>query len=148
MKPDRNLIIVSFLILFLELLLIRFIGTEIRIFAYLSNLLLLGIFIGSGLGMFLKRSFSLVISSVLLLLLVLIIVSGVFINITDLLTPLSESFIWFQSGWNSVISVIGGIAFGENRAVGYSLIGIGLLLAVLDIIKKSRSKNENTIQKQ
>lgn len=33
---------------------------------------------------------------------------------------------------------IAGIVFGENRLPGYSLIGIGILLAVIDIIKTSK----------
>jgi len=33
--------------------------------------------------------------------------------------------------------VIAGIIFGESRLVGYSLIGIGVLFAIIDIIKKS-----------
>ncbi|MDD5110437.1 MAG: hypothetical protein PHI63_04445 [Patescibacteria group bacterium] len=32
--------------------------------------------------------------------------------------------------------VIAGIVFGENRLVGYSFMGAGVLLAVIDIIKK------------
>jgi len=34
--------------------------------------------------------------------------------------------------------IIAGIIFGENRLVGYGLIGIGLLLALIDIVKKSK----------
>ena len=36
--------------------------------------------------------------------------------------------------------VIAGIIFGEDRLVGYSLMGIGILLAVADIVLKSRKK--------
>jgi uncharacterized membrane protein len=32
--------------------------------------------------------------------------------------------------------VLAGILFGENRLVGYSLMGIGVLLAAIDIFKK------------
>ncbi len=32
--------------------------------------------------------------------------------------------------------IIAGIIFGENRMVGYSLLGIGMLLAVIDIYSK------------
>lgn len=34
--------------------------------------------------------------------------------------------------------VIGAIVFGENRLIGYSLIGIGVLLALIDIVRKIR----------
>lgn len=43
---------VSLLALYLELLLIRWIGTEIRIFAYLQNTILIVCFLGLGLGLF------------------------------------------------------------------------------------------------
>ncbi len=36
------------------------------------------------------------------------------------------------------VFVLAGIVFGDNRAVGYSLIGIGVLLAIIDIVKKSK----------
>jgi amino acid transporter len=36
--------------------------------------------------------------------------------------------------------VIAGIFFGEERALGYSLIGLGVLLAILDIFGRFRNK--------
>lgn len=36
--------------------------------------------------------------------------------------------------------IIAGIIFGENRLVGYSLLGMGVLLAVIDIYYKRRSR--------
>ena len=83
-----------------------------------------------------------ILISVVAFLLVALFLIALFLRTKKQNKPLSKL------GALSLVLVIGGIAFGENRAVGYSLIGIGLLLAVLDIIKKSRSKNENTIQKQ
>jgi spermidine synthase len=59
-KPDRSIgvrdaevFFVSWLILLLELLWIRWMGTEIRIFAYLGNLILVVCFFGVGLGCYL-----------------------------------------------------------------------------------------------
>ena len=40
----------------------------------------------------------------------------------------------------SFVFVIAGIAFGDDRLIGYSLIGVGIILAVVDIIMKSRKK--------
>ena len=54
-KNYLKLFLISFLFLFLELLVIRIVSTEIRIFAYMSNLVLLAIFTGSGLGMLVKK---------------------------------------------------------------------------------------------
>jgi spermidine synthase len=49
-RSDAEIFVISALILYLELLLIRWIGTEIRIFAYLGNLILVVCFFGVGLG--------------------------------------------------------------------------------------------------
>jgi predicted branched-subunit amino acid permease len=34
--------------------------------------------------------------------------------------------------------VLAGLFFGEARLMGYSLLGIGMVLAIIDIIKKTR----------
>ncbi|MHB1294528.1 MAG: hypothetical protein ACYC4R_05985 [Anaerolineae bacterium] len=34
--------------------------------------------------------------------------------------------------------VIASVLFGENRLIGYSLLGLGVLLAVIDIFRRSR----------
>ena len=49
-RLDVELFLVSALILYLEMVLIRWLGTEIRIFAYLGNLILVMCFFGVGLG--------------------------------------------------------------------------------------------------
>jgi hypothetical protein len=38
--------------------------------------------------------------------------------------------------------VISGIAFGSNRWVGYGLIGIGVVLAMIDILIKMKAQNK------
>jgi hypothetical protein len=38
--------------------------------------------------------------------------------------------------------VLAGIFFGEERFLGYGLLGVGILLAVIDIIKKWRGGKE------
>ncbi|HXI84277.1 MAG TPA: hypothetical protein VNL17_09345 [Verrucomicrobiae bacterium] len=50
LRSDAEVFFISALILFLELALIRWIGTEIRIFAYLGNLTLIMCFFGIGWG--------------------------------------------------------------------------------------------------
>ncbi|HKZ45457.1 MAG TPA: hypothetical protein VJ343_02015 [archaeon] len=40
----------------------------------------------------------------------------------------------------SFVFVIAGIVFGGDRLIGYSLIGVGIILAVVDIIMKSKKK--------
>ena len=53
-RRDAEIFLVSTLILHLELMLIRWVGTEIRIFAYLGNLILVICFFGVGLGCYLS----------------------------------------------------------------------------------------------
>jgi hypothetical protein len=36
--------------------------------------------------------------------------------------------------------VLAGLFLGESRTLGYGLMGIGIILAVIDIFRKSRSK--------
>ncbi len=36
--------------------------------------------------------------------------------------------------------IVAGILFGDNRLVGYGLMGVGVILAVLDIFNRSRNK--------
>jgi SAM-dependent methyltransferase len=54
-SPYRTLFVVSFLALFLELILIRWVSSEIRIFAYFKNFVLIACFLGFGLGSSLCR---------------------------------------------------------------------------------------------
>lgn len=42
----------------------------------------------------------------------------------------------------SLALIVAGIVFGESRLVGYGMIGAGLALALIDIIKKARSKDQ------
>jgi SAM-dependent methyltransferase len=89
---------VSFVMLFLEILLIRWIATEIRIFAYLGNLVLLACFLGIGVGCFFSRKkINILITFGLIVLLVLSVRSEPFRNITDLLGGFSDSVIWYQA---------------------------------------------------
>ena len=38
------------------------------------------------------------------------------------------------------VFVVAGIIFGEDRLIGYGLMGIGIVLAVADIVNRSRRK--------
>jgi spermidine synthase len=102
-----KIFLISFVFLFLELLVIRLVTTEIRIFAYMSNLVLLAIFSGSGLGMLVKQKFSLNKSMLFFFIISLVLVTKyivrlpnlefkLFSGITELLAPLSESHLWLQ----------------------------------------------------
>src|SRR6266436_6158741 len=55
-KNYWDLLLLSFISLFLELAIIRWLSTEIRIFAYFKNLPLMAAFLGFGIGCYFYRS--------------------------------------------------------------------------------------------
>ena len=70
----RQLVAVSLLSLFVEMLMIRWVSSEIRIFAYFKNFVLVACFLGFGLGCYLCRrrvQLSAIIAPLLLLTLIL-----------------------------------------------------------------------------
>lgn len=91
--------LISVLGLFLELLLIRWIGTEVRIFAYLQNTVLIVCFLGLGMGCFTSAGpvsvrHILLPLAALVLLLAVPLTHGVLANITNLLSVLDDLLIW------------------------------------------------------
>jgi hypothetical protein len=41
--------------------------------------------------------------------------------------------------------VLAGLFFGKERLIGYSLLGIGVVLAIIDIIRKSKTNSGKTV---
>src|SRR5215207_2113396 len=85
--------------LFLELMLIRWVGTEIRIFAYLQNTVLIVCFLGLGLGCLTCRRPVQMHRGLLALLALVVILAvpacrAVMAKITDLLSVLGDFLIW------------------------------------------------------
>ena len=84
-RRDAEIFVVSVLILFLELVLIRWIGAEIAIFSFLGNLVLVICFFGVGLGCYLAaRPMSLGRLGLNLLLLVALVANPVRVEALDL----------------------------------------------------------------
>lgn len=46
----------------------------------------------------------------------------------------------FQLATLAFLFILAGIIFGENRITGYSLMGVGIILAVIDIIRQMKNK--------
>jgi spermidine synthase len=107
LEPDtrngKQLILASFLTLFAELALIRWIGTEVRIFAYVKNLALLLCFLGFGMGCALARRPVRWWSSATALLGLLMVVrwpwhrERVFENLSESLGAAQDILIWASS---------------------------------------------------
>ncbi|MBA4393420.1 MAG: hypothetical protein C0407_07690, partial [Desulfobacca sp.] len=112
--PTSNikLFSISFVMLFLEILLIRWISTEVRIFAYVGNLVLLACFLGIGVGCFFsKRKENLLISFGLLVLIALAVRSEPFRHITDMLSGFSDLIIWYKAiRANNLVPALQGVA--------------------------------------
>ncbi len=138
MKKYLEIFLLSSLALFLELLIIRLMGTEIRIFAYLSNYILLAVFLGTGLGMMLKKKITLEYSSIAFFAVLVVLVwkyiirlpnleFKIFSGITEMLSPLSESYIWLQVNTFSKTGIIIGIilTLGIFALIAFSFVPIG-----------------------
>src|SRR4030095_9076128 len=101
----RSLVLASLLGLFLELMLIRWVSSEIRIFAYFKNFVLIACFLGFGLGCSLcHRRINLLPSLVSLLMLTLIIklpwepLRNLIDSLPLLLASFSDLHIWGVPG--------------------------------------------------
>jgi hypothetical protein len=111
------LFLVSVLGLFLELMLIRWIGTEVRIFAYLQNTVLVVCFLGVGLGCMTSRK-PVSLRDMLLPLVVLVALLAVPITrrclglITEMLTVLGDLLIWSNGEKASSVPAIVPVATG------------------------------------
>jgi spermidine synthase len=123
-----TLFLVSVLGLFLELMLIRWIGTEIRIFAYLQNTVLVVCFMGLGMGCLTCRK-PIVVREMLWPLLMLTLLLAVPITrftlagITQMLTVLGDFVIWAQ-----------GVSTSPLRTGLSILLGLSLTLLLMILL--------------
>ena len=130
-RRDVELFVVSALILYLELLLIRWIGTEIRVFAYLGNLVLVVCFFGVGLGCYLASHPSNPMKLAVSVLLLVVLVANPFSwrgtefrMATMLLSGFEDSLLWEQmAGWT-----------GLHLFAGLLMVGVLLYLLVLTFV--------------
>jgi spermidine synthase len=117
----RNLSWTIFLIsavgLLLEMMLIRWIGTEIRIFAYLQNTVLIVCFLGLGMGCFTCRkpiqfTRSLIALLALTIMLSIPLLRGIAGRITEFLSSLGDLVIWAQAVSDSPLTTVGNVTLG------------------------------------
>lgn len=126
-----GILLISILGLFLETLFIRWVGTEIRIFAYLQNTILVVCFLGLGIGMFtssrpIQLKQSLVPMTVLLLLMSVPVTRLALGSTSEMLSGLRDFVIWSGTGTTNVYTqtlfVIAGLA-----------LTYGVLVLIVDI---------------
>lgn len=115
------LFLVSVLGLYLELALIRWIGTEIRIFAYLQNTILVVCFMGLGLGCLTCRR-PIALSDLLIPLFILMLLMavppsrGMLGKTTEMLSVLDDLVIWEPAKSASAMQGLRSVAFGLGLA--------------------------------
>ena len=115
----RAIFLISILGLYLELMLIRWISTEIRIFAYLQNTVLIVCFLGLGFGLFTSRQ-TIVLKHLLVPLFTLVLSLAVapvrnFLatTITTRLSVFEDLLIWFKGTGGSTLNVIRDVVIGS-----------------------------------
>src|SRR5689334_19207201 len=121
----------SVLGLYLELLLIRWIGTEVRIFAYLQNTVLVVCFLGLGAGLFSSRreaSVTRMLAALATLVGALVVpwTREAFANISDTLSLVADVNIW--SPIETANKAI--IPFVVAAALALTLVLLAILLEV------------------
>src|SRR5919197_2550520 len=98
---------ISILSLFLETLFIRWVGTEVRIFAYLQNTILVVCFLGLGIGMFtsskpIEIKQSLIPMTIFLCLMALPLTRLVLGSISEILSAFGDFVIWTAQVTNNI----------------------------------------------
>jgi spermidine synthase len=126
-----GILLISVLSLYLELLFIRWISAEIRIFAYLQNTILIVCFLGLGLGMFtsskpIRLKYSLIPMLIFLFLLALPATRSVLGSVSEMLSVLGDLVIWENIITTSPLTAVFFVTVGL-------LITYGLLLLIVDI---------------
>lgn len=101
------LFLASFLALYFELVVIRYLSSEVRVFAYLKNLPLVAAFLGIGLGMVLgrvpkplQRWFGVLATALFSL-----IAYASLLKLTHIRFPGSDHFVWGRIGVRTALSV-------------------------------------------
>ncbi len=124
-SPAWRLFLVSFLVLFLEVVLIRWVSTEIRVFAYIKNLPLLASFLGIGLGSLLatRRSVFKWGAVSLAILVALVALSGP-LQLTNLIFPGNNYAVW------GARAIVDGAYYAELAKFTFTIVGVTALIVL------------------
>jgi spermidine synthase len=149
-RPTYGLFVISVLGLFLELMLIRWIGTEVRIFAYYQNAILVVCFLGLGMGCwtcrrpFVLREMLLPLLLLLLLLAVPYTRHGLYV-ITDWLATLSGAPIWVYEQVSDAQKLLNG---GLGLAMTFLLMVLvwAIFVPIGRLLGRLMDDHPNTIQ--
>jgi hypothetical protein len=142
--------LISVLGLFLEMLMIRWIGTEIRIFAYLQNTILVVCFLGLGLGCFTCRQpirlrQSLAPLFMITLFMAIPIVRSGLGKTSELLSVLSDFVIWGSAFTTSPWMTVGFVALGLVLTYCVLILVVDIFVPIGRILGRMMDDHPNTI---
>ena len=144
------ILLVSVLGLFLETLLIRWIGTEIRIFAYLQNTILVVCFLGLGLGMFtstrpVEIRHSLVPLMILLFLMAIPVTRTALSGTSELLSTLGDFLIWVPLEASDRTEQLIYLSAGLALTYGVMILIVDIFVPLGRILGRLMNVNRNPI---
>jgi SAM-dependent methyltransferase len=125
-----HLAVISFISLFLELLLVRWVTSEIRVFAYFQSLVLIACFLGFGLGCYLTRIRIRLMYTVLPLIFLVLLIELPWDPLRILITNLSGFIGWFSDVhiWSRAYfegnDILGAISAGVAMSIVIPLFGL------------------------
>jgi spermidine synthase len=145
-----GIILISILGLFLETLFIRWIGTEIRIFAYLQNTILVVCFLGLGIGMFtsskpIELKNSLIPLSIFLLVMAIPIARVALGSISEMLSTLGDLLIWAPAEATDVSKRIIFLFAGLALTYGVLTLVVDTFVPLGRILGRLMNANSNPI---
>lgn len=149
-QTNLTIFIVSVVGLLLEMMLIRWIGTEIRIFAYLQNTVLIVCFLGLGMGCY-TSSRPVNLGRGLLALLLLTATLSVPISrqisagITEQLSVLGDFVIWGQASAQGLIPIAFNLVCGLMMTFGIMLLLWEIFMPMGRLLARGMNEHPNTI---
>ncbi len=149
-KRTWAIFLISVLGLFLEMLLIRWIGTEVRIFAYLQNTILVACFLGLGLGCFTSRQpillrQSLVPLTFLMVLLAIPLSRSALGKTSELLSVLGDMVIWASITSTDLLTTILFVSLGLILTYILLIVIVDIFVPIGRLLARLLDQHPNTI---
>ena len=145
-----TIFVVSVVGLLLEMMLIRWIGTEIRIFAYLQNTVLIVCFLGLGMGCFTcKRPVNMGRGLIALLLITAMLsipfARAIGARITENLSVLGDLVIWGQTSPTGLVAILFNVVWGLVLTFGIMLLMWEIFVPMGRLLGRGMNEHPNTI---
>ena len=145
-----TIFVVSVVGLLLEMMLIRWIGTEIRIFAYLQNTVLIVCFLGLGMGCFTCKQPVNMGRGLIALLLITAMLSIPFgrqigAGITEQLSVLGDLVIWNQTNTTGIFTIAFNVVCGLTMTFGIMLLLWEIFMPMGRLLGRGMNDHPNTI---